>query len=168
MAPPQNSNDTEAEKKNRAPSIGAILDLPSQLKLYYSHLFPAEQFGRWLSYGSDEYLGNREISFTLPGDIYLRWRSYATPGELLAALKAHTPIKMDIGAVYNTSPMTKATYLGTLTPEEKELVFDIDLTDYDDVIRDTDEEMSAVARCDRHWAYMATAVQVLDAALRED
>lgn len=167
MAPAKDSNSTEAPKSTPA-AITAIVDLPSQLRWYYSRLFPASLFGRWLGYGSDKYLAKREISFTLPGDIYLRWRSYNKMDDLLAALKSQTPIKMDIGAVYNFAPIERTMHTATLTPEAKELVFDIDLTDYDDVIREADDGSSPVARCDRHWSYMATAVHVLDAALRED
>lgn len=144
------------------------LDLPSQLKWYYSRLFPAALFGRWLGYGSDEYLSRREISFTLPGDIYLRWRSYGSMDLLLSSLKSQTPIKMDIGAVYNFPPKDRTTVTAALTPQAKELVFDIDLTDYDEVIDDPATLNDPTARCDAHWPYMATAVKVLDAALRDD
>lgn len=168
MTPAQDATATEAAKEAPAPSLAGVIDLPSQLKWYYSRLFPAQLFGRWLGYGADEYLSKREISFTLPGDIYLRWRSYNTTESLLAALKSQTPIKMDIGAVYNFPPKDRNMVTAALTPQAKELVFDIDLTDYDDVIVEADDGSSAVARCDRHWAYMATAVRVLDAALRED
>ncbi len=150
--------------------LAAPVDFTSQLKWYYTRLFPMDLFGRWLGYGSEDYLARREISFTLAGDIYIRWRSFPNTEELQNALKTQTPVKIDIGAVYNFPPKDKSTVTAALTPEAKELVFDIDLTDYEDVIRDLDDHPneSATERCDRHWPYMATAVRVLDAALRED
>jgi DNA primase small subunit len=142
-------------------------DLPSQLKWYYARLFPVELFTRWLGYGELTYLARREISMTLPGDIYLRWKSFATADALVATLKAQMPVKLDIGAVYNYPPKDKDALATALVPQEKELVFDIDMTDYDDVIGNL-AGGSEVDVCDRNWRYMTTAVQVMDAALRED
>jgi DNA primase small subunit len=142
-------------------------DLASQLKWYYARLFPAALFTRWLSYGEPLYFARREISMTLPGDIYLRWKSFSSADALVATLKAQTPVKVDIGAVYNFPPKDKGAVATPLVPQEKELVFDIDMTDYDDVIGNL-AGGSEVEVCDRNWRYMATAVRVMDAALRED
>ncbi|GAB0493353.1 hypothetical protein MMPV_004634 [Pyropia vietnamensis] len=141
--------------------------LPAQLKWYYSRLFPLELIGKWLSYGDATMLAKREVSFTLEGDIYLRYRSFDTPAALGAELGKLTPIKMDFGAVHNIRPRDKGASALPLTPAEKELVFDIDMTDYQDVmgaLRDPDP----TAETDVNWAYMATAVRIIDTALAED
>lgn len=163
-----NGGENPAGKAAAAVPVPVIRgDLSSQLKWYYARLFPAELFARWLGYGEESYMERREISMTLPGDVYLRWKSFATAEALVATLKAQTPIKLDIGAVYNFPPKDKGAILTPLVPQEKELVFDIDMTDYDDVIGNL-AGGSEVEVCDRNWRYMSTAVQVMDAALRED
>lgn len=141
--------------------------LPAQLKWYYSRLFPLDLIGRWLSYGEPSTLAKREVSFTLDGDIYLRYRSFDTPAALGAELAKLTPIKVDFGAVHNIRPRDKGASSLPLTPAHKELVFDIDMTDYHDVMGAT-RDADATAETDVNWPLMAAAVRVLDTALAED
>jgi DNA primase small subunit len=49
-----------------------------------------------------------------------------------------------------------------LRPEQRELVFDIDMTDYDEIRTCC----SGAAICRRCWGYIAGAVKVLDHTLR--
>ena len=135
------------------------------------------------------YFCNREFSFTLTGDVYIRYKSFANDAELKAELLRVNPIKIDIGAVFTTkvrergcAPVrvrhrcgprvptrgqaqcltgrpgrsvragvptpgasrgrvadgvqpkdSKTVKPGAFVPLEKELVFDIDMTDYDEV-----------------------------------
>lgn len=44
---------------------------------------------------------NREISFTLEDDVYLRFQSFPDQKDLEKALRDKNPHKIDIGAVYN-------------------------------------------------------------------
>lgn len=150
----------------RAP-VAVVRGPNRRLGWYYEHFFPKELFVRWLSYGENSYLSRREISFTLDGDVYLRWRSFPTLDDLMLALKGKTPVKIDIGAVYNFPPAEKNSMLAALMPLQKELVFDIDMTDYADVMGDL-AGGSEVESCDRNWKFMAAAVKVIEAALRED
>lgn len=85
---------------------------------------------------------------------------------MAAALRSRVPAKIDIGPVYSANPAERAKYSGAgqFVPVERELVFDIDLTDYDDV-RTCGKEGHICGRC---WPLMALAVNVIDAGLRQD
>ena len=79
------------------------------------------------------------------------------------------PAKIDIGPVFNVDPQKRAAYssLGSdrvFAPVERELVFDVDMTDYDDV-RSCCTGGAICAKC---WPYMTIAVRVVDAVLRDD
>ncbi|EGD73392.1 DNA primase [Salpingoeca rosetta] len=141
-------------------------DFPQLLQQYYARLFPYTKYFRWLSYGStDKVFQNREFSFTLKDDVYVRYQSFTDLADLKQAIQAKCPYKIDIGAVYTTKPKDhKKVKASEFYPVQKELVFDIDMTDYDEIRTCC----SGAAICHKCWPFMTAALKVLDKALRED
>lgn len=133
------------------------------LNLYYERLFPYHWFLEWLSPNDIASLPRREFSFTLAGDIYIRYQSISSKEELKKALTSRNPHKIDIGAMFNVSPALHNT-VNLFTPISKELVFDVDMTDYDNV-RTCCQEGNICHKC---WPFMTSAIKVIDASLRHD
>ncbi|KAJ3333032.1 primase, DNA, polypeptide 1 (49kDa), partial [Blyttiomyces sp. JEL0837] len=166
-------------------------DLLSSLKIFYMKLFPFESMVRWLSYGNGEhkqvlrvlfeevfqttnvvistysvqknYFLHREFSFTLPSDAYIRFQSFKDADALKQELIRLCPVKLDIGAVYNAKPIErKALRPGAFQPISRELIFDIDMTDYDP-IRTCCKDANICKLC---WGFMTTAMKIIDMSLR--
>ncbi|ORC87890.1 DNA primase small subunit [Trypanosoma theileri] len=112
---------------------------------------------------AENYLARREFCFTLLGDIFTRFRSYSSAAELRRELIRCYPEKIDVGAVYTIRPNQKQSATSIL-PVERELVFDIDMSDYDSV-RSCCSGKSICRYC---WTWMACAANVLRSVLQED
>lgn len=76
------------------------------------------------------------------------------------------PLRFEIGPVYTTNPRDRKTLRKSshFRPLSKELVFDIDLTDYDE-IRTCCVKANICRKC---WTFMTMAIKVVDVALRDD
>ncbi|KAK8793834.1 hypothetical protein WA171_002964, partial [Blastocystis sp. BT1] len=156
----------EPSKKVKAEST-EIFDLDI-LRHVYETLFPAEEFIQWLTYAHGDNLSvaedlkKRELSFTLPGDIYCRYQGFANAEELRKQLVARTPIKIDIGAIYS-EPMSRKDFK-TFKPMSRELIFDIDMDDYSP-IRHCCEGANVCEKC---WKFMNYALLVLKTILTKE
>lgn len=106
----------------------------------------------------------REFSYTLPGDIYVRYQAFDDARDFRSMLRQRTPIKIDVGATYNMSPKLARSYPHQFQPQQHELVFDIDISDYDDV-RNCCKDSNI---CDKCWPFMRLGAKVLHTILTRD
>ncbi|XP_054806747.1 uncharacterized protein LOC129309273 [Prosopis cineraria] len=167
--------ETEAPGQNQGSHVHSEFN-PDHLKAFYGKLFPYADFFRWMSYGNDgkhpgcdpSYISRREFSFTLDNDIFLRFQSFHSAVELENSMKEKCPFKIDIGPVYSVEPTKRHAYAqsgdNVFAPVERELIFDIDMTDYDDV-RYCCTGADVCLNC---WPLMTIAIKVIDTALRDD
>ncbi len=132
---------------------------------------------------------HREFAFTLGESTYVRYNSFNNVEDFKKEIIRANPTRFEIGPVYNarvsrchratlspapdilracSSPSPsqprdrKTMQPSALRPEQRELVFDIDMTDYDEIRTCC----SGAAICRRCWGYIAAAVKVLDHTLR--
>uniref|UniRef100_A0A7S3JXH2 DNA primase n=1 Tax=Aureoumbra lagunensis TaxID=44058 RepID=A0A7S3JXH2_9STRA len=119
----------------------------------------------WLGYeeGGNSLLSKREFVFTLEDEVWCRYKSFRDAVELKSAMLKEMPRKIDLGAIYNVSPIEHKV-ASNFKPQIRELVFDIDLSDYDDV-RTCCQGATVCRRC---WRFVAAAVTVTDTCLKED
>lgn len=145
---------------------------PNIMLQYYSRLFPFRALFLWLnaSPSPSSRFANREFAFTLSNStgesIYLRYQSYPTHDLLRRDILKLNPVRFEIGPEYNTNPRDRKTLrkASTFRPLGKEMVFDIDLTDYDD-IRTCCVKAEICHKC---WRFATMTIKVIDAGLRED
>ncbi|ORY34842.1 hypothetical protein BCR39DRAFT_515096 [Naematelia encephala] len=139
---------------------------PQVMSAFYRRLFPYRPFFLWLNqdHVPAKLYTHREFAFTLQGDVYIRYNSFHTSDDFKKEVLRLNPSRFEIGPQYSARPRDRKTLAaGALQPQRRELVFDIDMTDYDE-IRTCCSDKKICKRC---WGFIAAAVKVLDHALRE-
>jgi DNA primase small subunit len=138
------------------------------MRAFYQRLFPFRHLFQWLNHSptpSNDF-ANREFAFTLPNDAYLRYQSFPTADLLRKQCIAQLPSRFEIGPVYSTNPRDRKTLrkASAFRPLSKELVFDIDMTDYDDIRTCC----TGASICEKCWSFITMAIKVVDVSLRDD
>ncbi|KAL8774970.1 MAG: hypothetical protein Q9209_000449 [Squamulea sp. 1 TL-2023] len=141
---------------------------PGVMLAFYQRLFPFRYLFQWLNHSmkpSNDF-GHREFAFTLQNDAYLRYQSFPTSDLLRKDILRLNPSRFEIGPVYTTNPRDRKSLRksSAFQPLAKELVFDIDLTDYDE-IRTCCDKANICHKC---WSFITMAIKVVDIALRDD
>lgn len=140
---------------------------PELMLAFYRRLYPFKSIFHWLNHEHTptKLFMNREFAFTLQGDVYLRYQSFTTAEDLKKQVCTMNPTRFEIGPMYTARPRDKKLARpGAFQPVMRELVFDIDMTDYDS-IRTCCSDASICSRC---WAFISVAVKVLDQSIRNN
>lgn len=107
----------------------------------------------------------REFAYEHRSGAYQRYNSFASQEEFKNSVVLANPTRFEVGAVYSVNPKERKTLpKNALKPLSKELVFDIDLTDYDDIRTCC----SGTDICKKCWKFIKVATKIVDTALRED
>ncbi|KAH8083529.1 hypothetical protein HD553DRAFT_296901 [Filobasidium floriforme] len=139
---------------------------PEVMLAFYRRLFPYKPFFLWLNqeHVPSRLFTHREFAFTLGESTYVRYNSFNNVEDFKKEILRANPTRFEIGPIYNVRPRDrKSVPQHVLRPELRELVFDIDMTDYDEVRTCC----SGGNICRRCWGFIAAAVKVLDQSLRE-
>jgi len=126
------------------------------VKRYYKEMFPADRITRWLWPS----LPRRELALWYSSGAVSRWRTFNTEDDLRKMLAKESPVRIEIGAEYVNNPTELR---NEETPYAKELVFDIDVPDYDDIRNCGHEKGETCPTC---WKLIDVATRILDERLR--
>jgi DNA primase small subunit len=136
----------------------------NDLKDYYSSKFQIETLAEVIDFTSFQ---NREFGFISLNGKFFRNLAFPDPKELKDFLIDRCPTDAYIGAVYNEPP-SRQNPIHTLEWVGHELVFDIDLTDYDAVRKHMCDCTGAGEVCIRCWQLINVAISLIDETLRFD
>lgn len=141
---------------------------PETLKQYYGRLCPFRTLFQWLNHSATPQpdFQNREFSFWLPENRVIRYLSFPSADLLRKQCVQMAPERFEIGPQYTMNPKDRKTLkkASAFKPIMKELVFDIDMTDYDSIRTCC----SGAKICNKCWQFITMAIKVVDSALRED
>ena len=76
---------------------------PEAMLAFYQRLYPFKSIFHWLNQepAPMRLFVNREFAFTLQGDVYLRYNSFANADELKKQVCTLNPTRFEIGPVYS-------------------------------------------------------------------
>ncbi|KLO19383.1 prim-pol domain-containing protein [Schizopora paradoxa] len=138
----------------------------STMMQFYKRLFPYKSIYTWLNHqhAPQKLFTHREFAFNLPGDVIIRYISFNTMEDMKKEVIRMNPTRFEIGPICTIRPKDRKTRPGALKPLQRELVFDIDMTDYDEIRTCC----SGKGICRRCWGFIAAAVKVMDNVLRSN
>lgn len=164
---PTRPDESSQPEPQAAPSRPKYAE-PDTLRQFYQRLFPFRPLFQWLNHSPTPQpdFQNREFAFVLPGGAYIRYQSFPSADLFRKQCVQMTPERFEIGPQYSVNPRDRKTLrkASAFRPVMKELVFDIDMTDYDPIRTCC----SGAAICNKCWQFINMAIKVVDTALRED
>ncbi len=134
------------------------------LRDYYSTDFDVQVLSRVIEFSS---FSTREFGFVSLSGKFFRNIAFENPKALQDFLIDRCPTDAYIGALYDNPPSRK-TPIHTLEWKGHELVFDIDLTDYDAVRKFVCDCTGANQVCVRCWQLINISISLIDETMRRD
>lgn len=131
-------------------------------RYYYRSMFPLESIKKWVSYGDEELVGNRECTFVFNGGVFNRYRSIDYLTTILESLTTSPPERIEIGSIYKSS--LKDRNPSNFIVAQRELVFDIDSDDFKDIKCCCGNSEI----CEKCWTFMACSLQCLTDILKKN
>lgn len=131
---------------------------------YYASFFDIKGLERVIDFKT---FRTREFGFASSDNKFFRNISFEDPSALHDFLVDRTPLHAYVGAVYDNPP-TRQSPIHTLGWLGHELVFDIDLNEYDAVRNYICTCQGADQLCNRCWQLITLAINIIDETLRLD
>lgn len=139
----------------------------ADMVFFYERLLPFRYVFQWLSHSPKptKDFTMREFAYEYRLGAYQRYNSFPTLDEFKKLVVLANPTRFEVGAVYTINPKERKNVpKSAMKPLAKELVFDIDLTDYDE-IRTCCSGTDICVKC---WRFIQVATEIMEAALRDD
>ncbi|KAI3403598.2 PRI1 [Candida oxycetoniae] len=162
-----NDEASHEEEEEGEGNSGFFKPSESDMLFYYKRLLPFKYIFTWLSHSPKitKDFTMREFAYEYRSGAYQRYNSFTSPEDFKKSVIRANPTRFEIGAIYKVNPQERKNLpKQAMKPLGKELVFDIDLTDYDDVRTCC----SGTAICCKCWRFIQIGAKILEAALRED
>lgn len=156
---PEDSQNVLSSRKGKPSSADMLF--------YYERMLPFRYIFQWLSHSpkATKDFTMREFAYEFRLGAYQRYNSFVSVDEFKKSVVAANPTRFEVGAVYIVNPKERKNLpKSAMKPLSKELVFDIDLTDYDD-IRTCCSKTDICTKC---WKFIQVASLVMSVALKED
>ncbi len=131
---------------------------------YYSSEFDLEELAKLIDFSN---FSTREFGFVSLNGNFFRNKSFEKPQALHDFLIDRTPLHAYIGAVFNEPP-SRDQPIHSIKWRGHELVFDIDLNEYDAVRKHVCDCQGADQVCIRCWQLINLAIRIIDETLRFD
>ncbi len=131
------------------------------LRKYYNSSFSLEPYEKAVV---TQPYGNREFGFLLPDNVFIRNRSFHSKEALLEYFQVNVPLSAYAGAVYD-QPLSPSLRIQDAEWMGHELVFDLDINEYDPV-----RICGCKGReyCHQCWGLIQEAAEIIDETLKDD
>lgn len=158
---------TSEEPPRETKSIKVYKPTETDMRHYYENFLPFNLIFQWLNHSrvpTNDFT-HREFAFEHQNGAYQRYNSFQDASDFKKKVVKVNPTRFEVGAVYPIEPKNRKTVSKNLMkPISKEMVLDIDLTDYDEIRTCC----QGTAICNKCWKFITLAIQVVDVAIRED